>query len=252
MQIKILRRILIKFMRQIVKQVKERYKIDLRCKSVKYHIWRLEDSEYSQLHKSSLPIVDYDFGWNYFQSRIYKQSRELNLAELFTILEWLLGETSNWYDEWKGSFSFPTLLVISKENGTFFYLMEIYDFRGLPQFKFYKILENIPKETNRYISHQPFESEFSEEEIKYFSNFFYGYLLGYFESIISIIPKNTFVRTIDSNSILYGCKDNEYFEEDCDSTEEYEATLKSFRETYGVVVNKKSINDILEKITTIS
>jgi hypothetical protein len=55
---------------------------------------------------------------------------KLNLAELFVSLTDLLGESGDWIDDWKGSFSFPVLLVLEKEQGKFFYLMDIYDNRG--------------------------------------------------------------------------------------------------------------------------
>ena len=47
------------------------------------------------------------------------------MAEVFIILEWLFGKTSDFYDEGKGSFRFPVLLIIEKTNGTFSYLMVI-------------------------------------------------------------------------------------------------------------------------------
>ena len=239
-------------MPQTVKQVKERYKIDLHSARIKYDIWRLDDSEYAILRRNSLPLVDCDLDMHYYLSRTYNKSDNLNLAELFTILEWLLGETSNSYDNWKCTFSFPTLLVINKEGGTFFYLMNIYDFRGSIEFKICKIVENPPKEAiDRATLRQPFESEFSKEEIKYFFSYFYGYLEGYFHSAKSIIPKKTFLKTVDSNQLLYGCKDNEYFEEYYESEEIYKAKIASFEETYGAFVNKKSINTFLEEIISI-
>jgi len=52
-------------MSQVIQQIAERYKIDVKCKGVKYGIWRLSDTEYTKLRETSLPIQDYNFAVNY-------------------------------------------------------------------------------------------------------------------------------------------------------------------------------------------
>lgn len=95
-------------MNQVVRQIKERSKTDLESKGTKYQLWRLDDSEYSKLRDNSLPIEDPDY-WFYrylFRSECDKKD-ELNLAEIVVALESIFGESSNAFDDWKGSFSFP-------------------------------------------------------------------------------------------------------------------------------------------------
>jgi len=46
-------------MSQIIQQIAEKSKIDVKCKGVKYGIWRLSDTEYTKLRETSLPIQDY-------------------------------------------------------------------------------------------------------------------------------------------------------------------------------------------------
>jgi hypothetical protein len=236
-------------MSQIIQQIAERYKIDVKCKGVKYGIWRLSDTEYTKLRETSLPIKDYNFEVNYHLG-LYSD-RGLKLAEIMTILEWLLGESSDFYDDWKCGFYFPTLLTITKENEMFYYLMTIYDYRGSIQFHLYKIVDNPPKKaSDRDTVRQPFP-DFSEEDIKYFTSFFYGYLEGYFEMAKSWIPTKTFIKTIDSNSILYGCKDGKFFEEHYESESLYRLRIKLFKKKYAEAIKKEPIQSYIEKITTI-
>ena len=55
-----------------------------------------------------------------------------------------------------------------------------------------------------------------------------------------------FLKTIDSNWILYGYKEEEYFEKHCNSEEVYQAEIKSFEEVYGS--NKTDVSAILQRI----
>jgi len=198
-------------MKQVFKQIKERYQIELHSKSIKYQLWRLDDSEYRKLRENSLPIKDdYMFSMNLYLSERQSEDK-LNLAKLFVTLTWLFGDSSDLFDDWKGSFCFPVLLVLKKEMGNFFYLMRIYDHRGSVYFSLYRVLENGVEDYDPQIVREPFELEFSRQEINYFLNFFYGYMAGYFEKIKLILPTQYFIKKIDSNFIIYGYKDAQYF-----------------------------------------
>lgn len=59
-------------------------------------------------------------------------------------------------------------------------------------------------------------SEFSREEINEFISYFSGYLKGCSEWI-SLFPRQPFIKKIDSNHILYGYRDREFFEEQIES-----------------------------------
>lgn len=47
-------------MRQVIKQVKERNKINLYSSNVKYQLWRLDNDEYKKLSENSIDIKDDD------------------------------------------------------------------------------------------------------------------------------------------------------------------------------------------------
>ncbi len=52
-------------MPEVIKQIKERRKVEFEENNIKYQLWRLDDFEYRKLRQSSLPIKeDYDFYWN--------------------------------------------------------------------------------------------------------------------------------------------------------------------------------------------
>ncbi|MHC5830363.1 MAG: hypothetical protein ACYT04_84100, partial [Nostoc sp.] len=60
-------------MKQVVRQVKERNKIELQLQNIQYELWRLDDSEYRKLRQNSLDIKDDS---NFF--------RELYFSELLS------------------------------------------------------------------------------------------------------------------------------------------------------------------------
>ncbi len=237
-------------MRQVVKQVKKRCKLDLHHADIKYQMWRLDKSEYEKLRENSLPIAD-DFRF-YLELYLSDRQREdrLNLAEIFVILEWIFGESSNLFDDWKGSFCFPVLLVVKKEIGSLYYLMSIYDHRGSVYFSLYRILENSLYGYETQTLREPFEVEFSRQEINCFLSYFYDYLAGYFQSVIDIILPQNFIKKVDSNLIIYGYKNGEYFEDQYDSEDSYQEAIRFFEEVDGILLKRTDINAILQEITS--
>lgn len=236
-------------MMQVIRQIKERSKIDLERKGIKYNLFRLDDSEYDLLRDNNLPIEEPDF-WFYhslFRSEDGRKN-ELNLAEIFVTLEFVLGKSSNSFDHHKGSFSFPVLLVIEKHEQTFFYLMNISDHRGSVDFRLYKIIQSGLEDKDYGNTQKPFENEFSRHEINYFISYLYGYVSGYFSTCKRITPAQPFLRKINSSLVLYGYKENEYFELDFETSEEYKAEIKLFEKKYGEKSKSEEINALLQTI----
>jgi len=114
--------------------------IDIKWIEIQFHLWRLTDEEYRQLRSSSLPIKD--DGFSLLELMLYERYKpnRLTLPKAFLTLEHLFGKTSNFFDDWKGSFSFPLLLLVQKPLEHFFYLMKIYDHRGSLCYPLYRIL----------------------------------------------------------------------------------------------------------------
>ena len=183
----------------IIKQAKERIRVDIELEGVSYQLWRLDDIEYSRLRQHSMPIQDAD-GWFYRSLFNYGDAKnKFNLAKLFVVLEYKFGKSSNSIDDWKGSFSFPLLLVIEKERETFYYMMNISDHRGCVEFRLYRIvMEGIRDKDNleNSVYKKPFEAEFSREKINYFISYFYGYLEGYFPALKILTKVNPFLKKL--------------------------------------------------------
>lgn len=236
-------------MRQVVKQIKERNKIELELNDIEYQLWRLDDYEYTTLRKNSIPIKEDYMLYMQLYSPYRRSEDKLSLAKSFVILTWLLGESSDYYDDWKGSFYFPLLLVIKKETGNLFYLLKIYDHRGLLNYSLYKISDNELKDHKSDILHEPFESEFSRHEINSFWSYFYGYLIGLSQTMKLFISPLPFMKRIDSNHIVYGYKDNQYFEEQYNSEEEYHTAILSYESIDTSIWNLQKRNIMLQNIT---
>lgn len=126
--------------------------------------------------------------------------------------------------------------------------MNIADHRGYVYFRLYKIRRDDLEGNDCYTVHKPFEEEFSRNEINYFLSYLYGYIIGRFQTFKRITPAEPFLRRIDSNLIAYGYQDNDYFEFDCDTPEEYQAGIQSFEEKYGKESKSKKVNALLQTI----
>lgn len=238
-------------MKQVIKQVKERNKIDLYSSSIKYQIWRLDNDEYRKLSRDCISIKEdesFHQGINWFGR---ESKNKLNLAELFTTLEWLLGKSSDSFDYDKGSFYFPVLIVLQTETGTFFYGMSIFDSKGSVIFRIYKILNNNTQSKSDNLHQQTYELEFSQQERNNFLNLFYNYLLGCFRILPYLIPIQPFMKTIDASWITYGYRENEYFEKGYNSEKAYKAAIKSFEEVYGSIYEETDIDIILQSIISL-
>lgn len=235
-------------MQQVVKQIKERRIVELNPRDIKYQLWRLDDTEFRKLRHKSLPIKDDYMFYVHFYLSERENKDKLNLAQIFVTLTHLLGDSSDWIDDWKGTFSFPVLLILEKPQGKFFYLIDIYDNRGTLYFSFYRILETDVEGYDTQILREPFELEFSRQEINYFISYFYGYLEGYFHTVKPLIPSEQFFRKIGSNHIVYGYKNEQYFEESYESEEAFQAAIENL-ESRGISSNNsQNVNNILQSI----
>ncbi len=194
--------------------------------NIHYKLTRLDDCEYHELWKRSIPIGnDYGFDMS-FSLYLIRRGHHLNLAQLYTALKYLCGESGTFFDDWKSSFSFPFSLDISRENGQFAYLFRIGDYKGGLDYSIRKIVEPDDYRYDRSVIRQPFENEFSREEINYFIAYFYHYLLGFFEAIKDR-HHEFFFKQVQTNLLLFGYRNGTFFEEQYDSPEEYEQAVKA-------------------------
>lgn len=206
----------------------------LTLKGDKCELYRLNDEQYYHLSQDSLPIKDNFWALFRVQRHYQQENQDLTLPKMYVLLTFIAGETSKFYDDWKGSFCFPFLIRIKKKTQELNnHLFIISDWRGNLEFRFKRLIgenENYVG-IERDIVRQPFESEFSREEIDYFIVYFYSYLVGYFEGI-GKIPHDNFFKHIDSNLILYGSTNGQFWEKYYEEYDYYHQRLEELQLQY--------------------
>lgn len=195
--------------------------INIQTEERTYKLIRLNDEQFYSLYKNSIPIFE-DYGHLMALSR-NKNIIYSSFSKMYVTLKDLFGESGKYYDDWKGSFSFPFLITFQKGEEQFGYLMNLHNIRSSIEFKIAKLIHEDDERLERNILHNPFE-EFPREEITYFFNYFVGFLTGYFESVSKRYDE-FFFKTAESNLILFGYKDGCYFDNQYDNEEEFRAAI---------------------------
>ena len=149
----------------------------------------------------------------------------LILPKLYSALTNLTGPSDDWYDDYKGSFSFTFELEVLKNGNTSKYCYHIYHYRSYIEFAVYHI---VPENDSRNPEHyaQPNDELFSDKDICVFSNFLYYYALKCMEK--NGYTPQTFVKFSDSNLLLFGYEQNEYFYKSYEDQESYQLELKNY------------------------
>lgn len=227
---------------------KERAKVEWELEGIKYRFWRLDDTEFWKLRQDSVPIKEVDY-WFYRSLYNYRglEQDKLDLPRLFVVLEYKFGKSGSPLDDWKGSFSFPFLVLIEKDSETLYYMMKVADLRGRTEYRMYKIFIEGIGDIDNDVYKKPFD-EFPEEEIEKLIGCFYGFYLGYFRAVKREIEVQPFFKKIDSNFIIYGYQDNDYFEEYYDNEEDYKAAVKGFEEKYPKVPEQRNVGAMIQEI----
>ena len=187
-----------------------------------YKLIRLNDKQFYLLHKNSIAIFE-----DYWHLMYLCKDKDLiysSCSKMYTVLKNLFGESGRYYDNYKGSFSFPFLIHFLKGDEEFGYLMNVHNVRSSIEFNFVKLISTDDDRFKRDILHKPFD-EFPKEEIIYFINFFVGYLTGAFE-IIAKSYDEFFFKIVDSNLILFGYKDGSFFDNHYEDIEEFNKEFK--------------------------
>ncbi len=205
--------------------------IDFTLEEVIYQLYRLNEEQYSYFRLNSLPIKEDVFLLLELERYFQQKNEDLTLSKIYVLLTLISGESSKWYDDWKGSFCFPFLIrIIKKEQTLNNYLLIISDWRGNLEFRFKRLIgdNEIYEGIERDIIRKPFEDEFSKLEIDNFIRYLYSYFVGYF-SAIKKYPHENFFKHIDSNLILYGYTDGEFWEKHYEEYDYYHERLDELK-----------------------
>lgn len=144
----------------------------------------------------------------YFNFSIRINNDPLILPKFYAALTSLAGMSDEWYDDYKGSYSFTFELEVQKNENITKYCYHIYHYRSYIEFDIYQIVpENDPRDS-RCLT-QPNDELFSEKDISLFSAFLYYHALEYM--IKNKYTPQEFVKCSDSNLLLFGYLQNEYF-----------------------------------------
>lgn len=72
-------------------------------------------------------------------------------------MEHEFGKSGSPLDDWKGSFSFPLLMLIQKGSETLHYMMKVADLKGRAEYRFYKIYIEGIGDINSDACQKPFD-----------------------------------------------------------------------------------------------
>lgn len=194
--------------------------IYIHLKSVSYQVTRLNDEQYKLLRKNTLSIAqDYAFLMYLYSNEnlIYR-----SFSRMYATLKHLFGESGGYYDDWKGSFSFPFLICFERDGQDVEYLINVYNFRSAIEFSLYKLISSENQEYDKMVIHKPFP-EFIKEQINIFLICFIGNLTDFFEKNLHGNYEAFFYKTAQSNLIIFGHQNGEFFDLQFDDPDEFEA-----------------------------
>ncbi len=187
-----------------------------------YKLIRLDDEQYHSLRVNSLSIHD-----DYYHIVILTDDKENcifeNYPKMYVALKGLFGESGNYYDHWKGSFTFP-FLILKEGDEEFGYLVNICNCKSAMEYSVRKLIHADDEDFDRDLMYQPFD-DFPTEEKRRFIDYFVGYLTGYFGSLREGY-NDFFFQIVRSNFILFGYKDGVFFEEEYEDEEEFNIALQ--------------------------
>jgi len=190
---------------------------------------RLDSDNYVRLRRASIPIKP-DYGFLLLlMADASRKDTSLNLAQIYTALRHLFGETSEGYDNYKGSFAFPLFLHLKKGSQSYPYMLRIRDHKGSLEFDFRRVIDPGDKQYARDAYHEPLAEEFGREEMNAFIVYFYGFLKGYF-SVAGKEQTQFFYRSIEACWGVYGCRDSQFFERAYEDEEEYRKAIRELQQ----------------------
>jgi len=196
--------------------------LDIETEENVYKVIRLNDEQFRLLCKNSISIFE-DYGHIIFLSRD-EDIVFSSFSKMYAALKMMFGESGKYYDDWKGSFSFPFLIHFHKGEEEYGYLMNLMNLRSSMEFNMAKLICADDDRFERGVLHDPFE-EFSRKEITYFINYFVGFLTGYFE-VVSDRYDEPFLKIVESNLILFGYKDGSFFDYEYEDEKEFKEAIQ--------------------------
>jgi hypothetical protein len=184
-------------------------------------LWRLTEEGDDYWRQKTFPIFDDDYYIFHIRRDLEWAGRGLELLHLYAVLTQRFGETSGHLDRYKSTFRFPFLLSLGLLEQTIHYLLIVEQYRSGVEFRFRRQHEGM-EHLSREAYHEPFEKEFSREEM----NRCVGFLLEYMALAFHTDPQayiRNFHFTVPSNLIVYGCQEGRFYCRQAADFEEFDA-----------------------------
>jgi hypothetical protein len=202
-----------------------------------FELWRLTDVEYQALREYSFPLRENGLLLMNLRQDDRRSGRWLMLPKLLVALEEDYGEASSNIDSWKQTFSFPFLVKFTKADESWPYLLRLEDYRGSLEFNFYRVVNDQKfAEVRRDAYQEAIDGELGKEEMKYWISFLWGYWYAISEwrceQKVKMNQISPYFRHIDSNHIVYGFSDGEFFQYQIESEKQYDADVARLRKQY--------------------
>ena len=184
---------------------------------IEYDILRMDDEQFLKFMKQALPIEpDYALEMRiaYNEELITSQ-----LSKTYAALKLKFGESGACYDDWKGAFAYP-FLILREDQPEFRYVMHLYHYRSSLNFRYYRIAPEIPshEKSSHYLSPS---IDFSKEQMAQVVSYLINWLTGYF-SVCSHDFHENFCKKAHSEFILFGYKNGKFFDRSYDDEDLYE------------------------------
>jgi hypothetical protein len=193
-----------------------------------FRLIRLRDDEWRELLRRSLSIEDQSLAlflllWG--PSPLLR----LSLPAAYLTLKHLSGESGQWFDDYKSSFSFPFALNVQRRGRTFPYLFEVRNYGGGLEFPIRRVVDPRDQRLADRVIQAPLEEEFGREEIKVFLLRFVARLSGVWE-VIRKRPHEPFVQAVSRSLVVFGCCGGKVFEKCYQREGMYTAALGRYQE----------------------
>ena len=202
--------------------------------TIRCQIKRIDDNSFYELDLHTLAItVCQEFWWDYLRASHNPRLKSAPLAFFLATFEYTYKPSGHFYDTYKGAFSFPFAVNVLGHDIGIPYLLHVTCWRGEVEFRFRKIISTDETRYDKRLEHRPFDDEFSEYQMSIVAKALLRLAeerwqsdLQHNQSGEKVFPgeenRHDFVKAIDSNNILFGCKNRHFFETHYSNQNEYE------------------------------
>lgn len=204
-----------------------------------FELYPLSGEEFCSIRQYSVP-VNYDHA----SMMIYLSAKYKTMLP-----EWYIGLSefglqSERYDEYKGAFAFCFKVIIENTETKISceYLCNMMNYRSYVEFNMYKILSLQEVENIDLQVYQSIYPEFSQKIFDFFYLRLYAHCKRVCAKKLKNFEVNNFLMKVQSNHILFGCYDNELFEETINDSDEFVKQFEQYSQKMIISSAKQDKN----------